>query len=331
MKKPSSFIEKTLRYAEHRAPYWLCLVAGAALLGWTGDWHWIPELFSHAFFQYALLSAALTLLLFFRRPGYWRWIALAVTLAIWTPILPSWIPAAGMQGEPRGRLTLLQFNVFCNALPYNAAPVTEWIGQHTREIDVILLLEADTAFSPSIQTLAREFPYHIERLSDDSPWGIALLSRYPFSEVRAVDLLDLEDLIMLDARIITPSGPVRVVGIHPPNPISAGSANLRDEFMEKLADYLNRDAGIPTVVFGDLNSTIWSPKLREFLSKTSLRDAQRGHGMLSTWHAFLAHYADFLGVPIDMTLVSLGLTVEDRRAGPALGSDHLPVLTRVAY
>ncbi|MDR2506565.1 MAG: endonuclease/exonuclease/phosphatase family protein [Candidatus Accumulibacter sp.] len=331
MEKSCSFIEKALRYAERHAHFRLCLVAGAALLGWTGDWHWIPELFSHAFFQYALLSAALTLLLFFRRPGYWRWIALAATLAIWAPILPSWLPAGGIQDKPQGRLTLLQFNVFCYALPYNATPVTEWISQRAREIDVVLLLEADTAFSASIQTLAREFPYRIERLSDDSPWGIALLSRYPFSEAHAVDLLDLDDLVMLDARITTPSGPVRVVGIHPPNPISAGSTNLRDEFMDKLADYLNRDTRHPTVVFGDFNSTIWSPKLREFLSKTGLRDAQRGHGMLSTWPAPLAHYADFLGVPIDMTLVSPGLSVEDRRAGPALGSDHLPVITRVAY
>jgi endonuclease/exonuclease/phosphatase (EEP) superfamily protein YafD len=44
-----------------------------------------------------------------------------------------------------------------------------------------------------------------------------------------------------------------------------------------------------------------------------------------------ARYAGFAGIPIDLALVSANVRVVERCAGPDLGSDHLPVLTRIAY
>jgi endonuclease/exonuclease/phosphatase (EEP) superfamily protein YafD len=321
----SSFQTALRGYASRHAHLRVCFIAAAALIGWTGSWHWIPELFSHAFFQYALALLVLTPLVCYGRAGRWTRLSIALTALVGLPLLPSWLPAGAADAEnlsPKIRLTLLQFNT-----QHKTEPLTEWLASHAKDVDVVLMLEVGTPFTNVIEAFPGDFPYHIEHFSDD-PFGIALVSRYPFAEARILDAID-PIFPVIDAVLVTPSGPLRLVGIHPPPPIGKEEAMLRDAFMEKLAEHLESDH--PTVVFGDFNSTPWSPKLRAFLSQTGLKDAQRGHGMLSTWPALLSRYADFFGIPIDLTLLSPSLTVESREAGPYLGSDHLPVITRIRY
>ncbi|MDR1367452.1 MAG: endonuclease/exonuclease/phosphatase family protein [Candidatus Accumulibacter sp.] len=309
------------RYAHRRA----ILIAMAALVGWTGNWHWLPELFSHAFYQYALALPALTLLVFYgNAKKYWRWTTLVAMVLVWFPFMLSFLtgPSDTRPNPPKTRITLLQFNTL-----RKTEPLAKWLASRARDVDVVLALEVDTPFSSVIEAFSGDFPYHIERFSEDS-FGIALISRYPFAQARILDTID-PIFPAVDTVLITPSGPLRLVGIHPPPPVSAEGAALRNHFMEELSVSLESD--LPTVVFGDFNSTPWSPKLRAFLSRNGLEDAQRGHGMLSTWPAQLARYADFLGVPIDLTLLSPSLTVESRQSGPFLDSDHLPVITRIRY
>jgi endonuclease/exonuclease/phosphatase (EEP) superfamily protein YafD len=317
----TAFRAYAARYAHRRA----ALVATVALVSWTGGWHWIAELFSHAFFQYALLLLALTALVFYARPTrVGRVAALVATALVWLPLLPYVLPvtADAAREAPETRLTLLQINT-----QRKTEALSEWLSTHAKDVDVVLALEVDTPFARVIETFSTEFPYHIESYSDDS-FGIALISRHPFAEAQILDAID-PFFPAVDVTLLTPSGPLRLVGIHPPPPISAESAALRDAFLEKLAKNLNPDR--PTVVFGDFNTTPWSPKFREFQSETGLEDAQRGHGLLSTWPAVLARYADVLGVPIDLTLVSASLTVASREAGPYHDSDHHPVVTRIGF
>jgi endonuclease/exonuclease/phosphatase (EEP) superfamily protein YafD len=321
-----SFFRTAFRgYASRHAHLRVCFIAAAALIGWTGSWHWIPELFSHAFLQYALALLVLAPLVCYGRAGHWARLSIVLTALVWLPLLPSWLPDGAADAEkspPKTRLTLLQFNT-----QHKTEPLAEWLASHAKDVDAVLLLEVDASFESVIKAFSGDFPYHIERFSD-APFGIALISRHPFAEARILDAID-PIFPAIDAALVTPSGPLRIVGIHPPPPIGKEEAMLRDAFMEKLAEHLESD--LPTVVFGDFNSTPWSPKLRAFLSQTGLKDAQRGHGMLSTWPALLTRYADFFGVPIDLTLLSPSLTVESREAGPYLDSDHLPVITRIRY
>lgn len=314
--------QKLSWYATRRAHHLFCALAALALLGFTGSWHWIPELFSHFHFQYTILLTLLAPLVFLGRVWHWRWVALVLTLLAWALLLPSWWTSGLGNPAPQSRITLLQFNA-----AQNTEPLAHWLIQHHAEADVVLVLEADPTFAAAITAFEDEYPYHVERLMP-GPFGIALLSRHPLTEARILDVIGPE-YPALEAYVILPAGPLHLVGIHPPPPIDAMTAGLWKRFLEKLPDFLESET--PTVVFGDFNATPWSPHLRAFMHATGLDDAQRGQGMLSTWPAATARYLDILGLPIDMTLVSPALLVEDRRAGPFLESDHLPVLTRLAY
>ena len=309
-------------------------VVAVALLGWTGSWHWVPELFAHFFLQYALLLIILTALLFWTSWGstddhrHWRWVALMATLLVGFAISPFWTPADfAAKPNSHGSINILQFNA-----AQNTDALAQWLIRHRQEVDVVLVLEADTGFAAGIEALAEEFPYHIEQLRDD-PFGIALMSRYPLNEAAVLEIIDDAGFPALEADVITPAGPLRLIGIHPPPPLGGELAKLRDHFMQKLALRLAAQLkeGEPTLVFGDFNTTIWSPHLRDFIAKTGLRDAAEGQGASGSWPAATARIYGWLGIAIDLTLVSEHVTVQQRNIGEYLDSDHLPVVTRITY
>jgi endonuclease/exonuclease/phosphatase family metal-dependent hydrolase len=62
------------------------------------------------------------------------------------------------------------------------------------------------------------------------------------------------------------------------------------------------------------------------MSDAGLADSHRGHGFESSWPT----WSPLLRAPIDNCLVSAGLAVTKRTRGPALGSDHYPLLVELA-
>lgn len=321
------FRQNLLRFAVLRARSLAVFIAVFVIAGWTGSWHRLPELFSHFFLQYVLVLVPATVLLFLGRDGIWRWVALAMLGATGCAIAPFWLPAEPAPVRPESeRLRILQFNTASRNLP-----LVEWLAEHRKEVDVVLVLEAGAKFRAEMQALADEFPYHLEQL-DDSPFSIALMSRHPLLDARVLEIT-APYFPALQADILLNGTVVRLIGIHPPPPVSADLAEHRNQFMTILADRLHDEhaPGRETIIFGDFNSTVWSPHLRDFMARTGLSDAQRGQGAPGTWPAVTARHSGLFGIPIDTMLVSEGLAVTKRRIGPDLGSDHLPVWTEIAF
>ncbi|MDR1934275.1 MAG: endonuclease/exonuclease/phosphatase family protein [Candidatus Accumulibacter sp.] len=317
----------TLRRVSGHARDGVIFTALFALAGWTGSWHRIAELFAHFFLQYVLALVPLTALLFLDRRGNWRWAALALLALLGCAIASFWLPVNAAPATAQAtRLRLLQFNA-----ALQTEGLARWLTGHHEEVDVILVLEAAPDLEESTKALAAEFPYRLSQI-DGSPFGIALMSRHPLHDPRVLDD-DTPAFPALQADIVTRGGTLRLIGIHPPPPIDDDLARWRNHFMTTLATRLGeeREAERATLVFGDFNSTVWSPHLRDFMTRTGLSDAQRGQGAVGTWPAFAARHSGLLGIPMDMMLISPGITVTQRRIGPDLGSDHLPVLTEIVF
>jgi endonuclease/exonuclease/phosphatase (EEP) superfamily protein YafD len=78
----------------------------------------------------------------------------------------------------------------------------------------------------------------------------------------------------------------------------------------------------PALVMGDLNATPWSRPFAELRAHGGLCDSRAGFGVQPSFPSASAA----LRIPIDHLLASCSIGVRDRRIGPDVGSDHLPVI-----
>jgi endonuclease/exonuclease/phosphatase (EEP) superfamily protein YafD len=188
--------------------------------------------------------------------------------------------------------------------------------------DVLILEEVDHRWMQQLERLHDVFPWSCAEPQSDN-FGIALFSRLPLTNA-AIREFGSAQVPSVCAEIIVDGKPLMLVATHPVPPGSAENARLRNEQLEVIADFVAAQAE-PIILVGDLNTTPWSSSFRRLVKQSGLTDSFRGSGYQPTWPAPLA----MLGIPLDHCLVSPELAVVDRRRGPHVGSDHLPLLIEI--
>lgn len=314
-----------LVFVAKRARIMVVLTAVGMLLGYTGSWHWLAELFAHFFIQYWLIALLAGVALFLARDRAYGAAAITLFCLASFALAPYYLVQESVSVVPGNTgLKLLQFNA-----AQDPERVIEWLERNPERADVVVLLEATPNFQVGIKRLRSLYPHVLTDLRH-GPFGIALLSKFPLDSGVTLDLAG-DDYPALAAKILPKAWPVplQLYAIHPPPPISGELAGIRNRYMEKLATLTVANPLVPSVVVGDANSTPWSPWFRDFVQAGKLRDSQGGLGLLATWPAATAKYSPLLGIPIDVCLVSDKLHVAARYAGPDFGSDHLPVITEL--
>jgi endonuclease/exonuclease/phosphatase (EEP) superfamily protein YafD len=237
-------------------------------------------------------------------------------LAVIVPLYfgPSDSPAAG------GAIKILSLNV--HFLNRDFEPTLALIREE--KPDVIFLMEFTPAWAEAMRALETDYPYsHL--IPRHSPAGVGLFSRYEITDLQVHELHDVR-LPTLIAGIATPRGRLTFVGTHPASPGSAEHFHSRNRQMAEVAKLAAERSG-PVVLLGDLNCTSWSPYFADLLQVSQLRDSRLGYGVEPTWPWFPLP----LRIPIDHGLVSREVSVVNRRVGPAIGSDHRPLLLEVSF
>lgn len=239
-----------------------------------------------------------------------RWAVLLLTLPLpWlTASAPT--PADDLQAQV---FAVASANVHLDNR--NTEVLATWLAQE--KPDVVVLLEVSPAYAQGLRTL-RDYPFqHI--VAQDSPFGIAVLSRHPLQQVEVIE--DAQGIAHIEAQLQWRGQPIGIIALHPMPPLSPQYHRVRNAKLAALARQAAASA-IPTVLAGDLNATPWSSAFSG-LAQLGLR---RASGLAATWPAVLQ---GVLGLPIDHVLVTQHWAVAARKVGPQLGSDHLPVLVRL--
>jgi endonuclease/exonuclease/phosphatase (EEP) superfamily protein YafD len=287
----------------------------AALLPLAARLAWIFDLFTH--FRIQLIAALVVLIVIFAIRRAYRWCAaLAVCVPINVIPLVPYLPLGdGRAGAPT--LSFMAVNVqYDNS---EDAGLLQSIAATAP--DVVVVVELTTRWEERLASLAAKYPHQIRHPQPDA-FGIALYSRYP---VERASELTLVSTVAIDARIATPRGDVRVIGVHLRPPKSRALAHERNAQLTALATHVAAIDG-PLAVLGDFNISPYSPYFTEWLAATGLHDAREGLSLDFSWPTFFP----LLGVPIDYCLVRDGLTVAQYARLPPFGSDHYPVLARLA-
>ncbi len=192
--------------------------------------------------------------------------------------------------------------------------------------DLAVFQEVDQSWVDRLRTLG--YGYALEN-PGPSQTGIAVYSRFPLSNT-AIRVFASPQTPALIMDVCLPGGIVHLIATHPLAP-QWGIQARQGEFAA-LGDYVATVTG-PLVLIGDLNSTVWSPYFKDLLQRSKLHDSRQGFGVLPTWPVLpvLNAIVPGLGIPLDHCLVSQEIQVLNLRTGPAVGSDHLPLIADLSF
>jgi endonuclease/exonuclease/phosphatase (EEP) superfamily protein YafD len=297
-------------------------VLGVTLLsvaGFFGAWHTYLDWTAHFKPHYLVLAllgllAALSLHL-------WPWAAaalgaFALNLAV---LVPCYVPPPS-PAPPRVSVPL---KVLCANVQYTNTRYAAFLAVIRAERPhVVIAQEASAPWLAALDGLRAEFPYAIT-IPRRGGAGLGCYSRLPLEHAEVLALGQpprpgLLTHLRLDGAVVA------LCTIHPRPPLRRHGVGPRNTQLQAAAALLHTLPS-PKLLIGDLNTSPWSPAYRRVVQTTGLRDARRGFGLWPTWPADWP----WLAVPIDHCLVSPELTVVHVRTGPAIGSDHLPLIVEL--
>lgn len=289
--------------------------------------HWFAELFSHFTPHYSVF--ALLCLLGLALLRVWRWAAVAGALVLWNgyPVARALLNSEAPAAATSRQFTMFHFNVGLNH--EQPGRISSYLRRRAKLIDVVVLLEASSQFGPVLEEIKDLFPYQIKHL-EDSPFGIALASRYPI-DAGAVSFKPLRLFPHIEAAIKLPERdmPLSLYALHAPPPISGEMAEARNAKFDTIARRVAAQPQATPVVIGDFNLTPWSPYFQKFVADSGLRDARTPRRFDHTWPVTFDNAT--IGLAIDHSFAHPSLTLVKRTIGPDLGSDHMPVTVTFGY
>jgi endonuclease/exonuclease/phosphatase (EEP) superfamily protein YafD len=306
---------KSIPPSFRRLAHWaaLALAAGsaaAALAGQAGRWSlWLDILNHLAPFWLAGAALALTIWLALGRSGRVIPAAAMLALAISTlQIAPEFLAHADRGAPVAGAETLkiVQFNTWKNN--QDQAATLRWIK--AENADVVLVEEGCGA--PKVKDGLRP-QYRFRRTTGGRGFCEAMI----FSKqepVASEGFMERLGFPLVWAAFQGPGGPYVIAAVHTTWPMPAGPQEWQSRMMARAL------AGLPKqrmIIGGDFNSTPWSFALARQDKRLGLERRSRG---LTSWPTPLPV------LPIDHLYAGPGWRTLTVRRGPALGSDHYPLI-----
>ncbi len=301
------------------------LLSVATVLSLFARHFWMFDLLTSFHVQYSLaLILVVGLLLWHRRWTYSALMGVALgynlllVLPVYLPVRQSFQqqlqqPLQQPLSEGR-RLRLVSANVQTSNRDH--ADFLKWIRKE--DPDLFLVMEVDDRWMTSLRELKGEYDHSVSFARSDN-FGIALFSRLPMNaEIVHVGVRELPSIlaqVQVDHHVVT------LVGTHPLPPGGRKLSGWRNQHLKAVSEVVGRIDG-PKILLGDLNVTPWSPRFKDVLESTGLRDSRAGFGIQPTWPAT----NPLFWIPIDHVLTSGEVHIHEREIGSSNGSDHYPVV-----
>ena len=289
--------------------------------------------------QFAAAAAVLgAIALLMRRHGLAVLAAVALgwnLLSIWPDIAPDRTADAGATPV----LTVMSFNLWFDN-PDIAATAD---ALATSGADVIGLVEATPRLKAGLAKLQTVYPYSIDCVGAGWKCQTMLFSKYPLKNAYAGPIDDRFPYIAI-AEVEKPGSPPIAVAVthlswpfvaRARPPLVATALDRPDPELPNvpvleqsvqaanLAAFLAKQPA-DLVLIGDFNSASWSPLQVSLRAATGLEEHRH---LLPSWPSWAW---PIFRLPIDHVLSRGKARVVATDLGPAIGSDHLPVIARIA-
>ncbi len=210
-------------------------------------------------------------------------------------------------------LNVVQYNRL--AVHLDHGDVVQWL--RSNPFDVVVLQEATFTLSEQVKALKEEYPYQLHEPRHHA-FGMIILSRHKFHDAQKIDvggtfsfkftIEKLEDI------------PVTFYALHAMVPFNM----MRDIELKSAAHHIANDNAERIIFMGDWNITPFSPHFSNILKISKLQHRDTSLYPITTWPSFFA--LPILQIPIDQILFSPSLKLINKERGPAMGSDHYPLI-----
>jgi endonuclease/exonuclease/phosphatase (EEP) superfamily protein YafD len=297
-------------------------LAAVSLAAFLGRWVWWLDVLANFRAQYVVALAVLGLVIMMSKWKKTGYAVLGVALVNLVVVLPLYIGSPAEASVDSPSLRVMSFNLLSTNESYS--DVIEYVD--TIDPDLVFLHEASRPWEVAVQSAveASDLEYEVIRArSDDLIFGTLVLVRA--GEVQAVSYGFASSAPRAVELNYTPEGwsiPIAVLGTHPLAPTDEERADLRDAQLGFAGQWASEQSGAFLVV-GDFNSTPWSWPFRRLMGAADLVNSQTGFGLQPS---FPSSSNLLLRVPIDHLVHSPALEITERQLGPALGSDHFPLV-----
>ena len=291
-----------------------CAALAISLLAILGSWHWICELFDHFRIQYVVISL-LSLIYFSLRK--WRcsigFASLTLLVHLWPIGKLSFPLPVDVASDGTPAIKIVSFNVLVSNNRYG--DTLRYL--ESTNADVICLYEVNEKWHNAMKPLRQKYPHGRTQTTDRS-MGIELFSRHPLRRIEIKKLCE-EGMPCAIAQLEWQGREMRLIGFHPLPPISKRLSHLLKQEFASMATLLAASPNVPTLVFGDFNTTPWSSNMTLLRTVGAVDFRTPQPVWKPTWNANTLYM-----LPIDHALCSKHLIYQKRIIGPNLGSDHLP-------
>jgi len=234
-------------------------------------------------------------------------------------IVGSWFQGTRPKATPT--LKLVQFNLWADN--HDPEGALAWIL--AQKADVVTIQEAGGSAWPIVAGLLEAYPHRVScdgaRACDT--W---IFSRWPMTQKRGF-LKEGLPLAGATAVVQAPGGAFPIAAAHYVWPIPAGRQQAQSRLLvSRLAAFTRDDL----ILAGDFNATPWSFALRRQDKALGLKRRTRA---LATWPSgdfSRIVEAPFPILPIDHVYAGKAWKTVKVERGPALGSDHRPIVVTLA-
>lgn len=255
----------------------------------------------------------------YRGRRLWAGVILAFSAIAALPLVSLYFPPS--QPAPGNtRLRLLNLNVLAWNQDY--ANVVQLIRD--TDTDIVNLVEYSPEWESELEEVMRSYPWHVGPVNGNIVFSKLPLKPFAFSNpfFGPVKFLSAAATLEVDGE------PVLIVTTHPTSPTTLPRLLERDAQIAVLANPVSHlPKWFHVVMVGDFNATTSCRSMRAMMATTEFRDTRQGFGIQSSWPTFFWP----LAICIDHAFVSEGVHVHDRRTGPNVGSDHLPVILELSF
>lgn len=194
--------------------------------------------------------------------------------------------------------------------------------------DVVLAVEVDDRWMAALSVLDQHYGYSVKH-PQDNYYGMVLFSKLPLENPR-VEFLVQDDIPSIHAQMRLRNG--EVVELHcihprPPEPLRDQRSTPRDAELVVVGKRIEKRKDMPTIVAGDLNDVAWSATSQLFVRISGLLDPRVGRGFYNSYNA----HNPLFRFPLDHVFHSAHFELVSLERLPSIGSDHFPILIRLAY